>query len=413
MIFWIVAMAVTAVVAVALFWPLVRAGRAPTGSEENPDILVYRDQLAEVDNDLARGNLTKAVATQTRTEIARRLLGADKDASDGGPLVAGPGLAGQIAVGVLIVALAGSSILIYQRIGAAGAPDLPLAERRAVMARQQANRPSQVQIETQTGDFTEMESQSDPGYRDLVARLRIAAKQRPDDIKGHELLAEHEARLGHFAAANKAQARVIELKGSAAIAGDYTDLGELMIIAAGGYVSPEAENALATAIRLDRADPRARYYSGLDLAQNGRPDLAFELWSGLLDQGPDSAPWIAPIRRQIGDVARMAGIAFTPAPKVAPTPAPGPTQEQIDNSANMTASQRQDMIKTMVARLSTRLNADGGSADEWVRLVRAYAVLGQTEQARAALERAKSAFAGDATARAALDQAAKDAGISE
>ena len=51
------------------------------------------------------------------------------------------------------------------------------------------------------------------------------------------------------------------------------------------------------------------------------------------------------------------------------------------------------MIAGMVEGLAERLAADGGSAAEWSRLIRAYMVLGEQQKAREALAAAEAAYA--------------------
>ncbi len=413
MTFWLIALGAVAVVALFLLRPIMRRRAVDEAGAENLDLQVYRDQLAEVDSDLNRGVLSPDEAGRTRTEISRRILDADKLGHEARIAGRAPKYASRIMAGLVVVALLAGSAEIYRRIGANGDPDLPLSLARARMAEAQANRPSQATAEARAGDITSMAAKADPAYRALVAKLRKAVASRPDDLRGQQLLAEHEARLGNFAAAQKAQAKVIAIIGNKATAKDYTDLAELMIIAAGGYVSPEAERTLADAIDLDRNNPRARYYSGLDLAQNGRADLAYKLWMELLAEGPADAPWIKPIREQIADVARMAGRRpVAPATSTAPGPAaPGPTNDQIKAAGNLSAADRQDLIRTMVARLSGRLETEGGKAGEWARLINAYGVLGETGKARETVGKARIAHAGDVAALAIIDAAALKAGV--
>jgi cytochrome c-type biogenesis protein CcmH len=61
----------------------------------------------------------------------------------------------------------------------------------------------------------------------------------------------------------------------------------------------------------------------------------------------------------------------------------------------MSNEQRTTMIRGMVARLADRLKQDGSDVEGWLRLLRAYAVLGDQEQARAAADDARRALAGD------------------
>ena len=52
------------------------------------------------------------------------------------------------------------------------------------------------------------------------------------------------------------------------------------------------------------------------------------------------------------------------------------------------------MIGGMVSGLAERLAAEGGSAGEWSRLIRAYVVLGEQQKAQEALAAAEAAYAG-------------------
>ena len=62
----------------------------------------------------------------------------------------------------------------------------------------------------------------------------------------------------------------------------------------------------------------------------------------------------------------------------------------------------------MVASLDRRLTAKGGSADEWLRLVRSYSVLGDRKQASRTIDRARMALAADPASVARLDALAAE-----
>ena len=144
MMFWVFAALITVVVAVSLIAAL-RGGRERVMTGALSDISVYKDQLAEVDRDLARGVLTEAEADAVRTEIARRLLEADKRAAED-KVSATATLPAVVAV---VVVLIGGGALLYQQIGAPGYPDLPMAQRLAEIDAAAANRMGQVAAEAQ------------------------------------------------------------------------------------------------------------------------------------------------------------------------------------------------------------------------------------------------------------------------
>lgn len=403
MLFWTLSLAFAALVALALAVALFRAGSGR--AEAEADLQVYRDQLKEVERDLARGVIAGAEAERARVEISRKLLEADRNGRTAVTGTRGNRVVPLVLIGAAVV----GATALYQATGAPGYPDLPMAERIARAEAFHATRPSQADAEARAVLPERPEPAAD--YVALVERLRAAVAERPGDLTGQRLLARHEAVLGNFSAAIAAQKRVIELSGDAATAEDYAALADDQILAAGGYVSPEAEEALTKAMALDPENGTGRFYLGLMWAQTGRPDRTFALWRALLEEGPEEAPWIPTIRAEIGFLASAAGVRYTPPP--APGAAPGPDAAQMAAAAAMTPEERQQMIRGMVDQLSERLAAEGGSAEEWARLVSSLGVLGEAERAKDALVRAETALAGDAAGLATVRAAAVQAGVAE
>ncbi len=409
MLFWIVAIALACLVAGLMILALMRReGGAASGAR---DVDVYRDQLSEVDRDLARGVLSPEEAERLRVEVSRRLLDADR-AAEARQSARAPKGATLAAAALSLAVVAGGGALLYLQIGAPGYRDMPLSLRLAEADEIRANRPAQLDFEADLPPGMRIEVPPlDQQSRELIERLRTLTADRPDDLQGQMLLAQYEARVGDFSAAWQAQERVIALKGDAATAQDYADLADLMVLAAGGYVSPEAERALTEALRRDVRNGPARYYSGLLLAQTGRPDLAFGLWEQLLRDSTPDAPWVPSIRAQIEDLAAEAGVRFELPPLAEAPVGPGPTREQVEAAAEMTVEERMEMIRGMVAGLSERLASEGGPPEDWARLIGALGVLGETEQAGAIWAEAQAVFADAPEALEMLASAAARAGL--
>ncbi len=399
--FWLIAAAVTLAVAAVLLRAMARAGDDLRAAAEF-DIKVYKDQLAEIERDLTRGTLPPEEADRQRAEVSRRLLEADRAAQGGTAPVRRGGV--PIAAAVVAVILAGA-FLAYDRLGAPGYPDLPLSLRMQMSEDMRAARPDQATAEAQA---PKPEAQPvDPAFADLIDKLRAAVAERPTDVKGLELLASNEARLGNLPAARKAMELLVAAKGDQATADDHAALAEVMIVAAAGAVTPEAEQALTRALQLDPDNGTARFYSGVLMAQIGRYDMTFRLWEPLLEKGPQDAPWIAPIRAQIEDIAFRAGEKYT-LPEAA---MPGPSAEDVAAAAEMSAEDRQAMIEGMVAQLDTRLQDEGGSPEEWARLVNALVQLDRLPDAQAAYDRSKEALKGDTVGTSALRELAVTSGL--
>jgi len=408
MTFWIISVAIALVVALFMTRALLVGGK----TDEHPaayDLRVYQDQLKEVDRDLERGIVSVEDAERARTEISRKILAADaklKEVEQSGDSGAGRS---PLVVLVIAVVCIGGALGVYWQLGAPGYGDYGIKFRIAEAQDIREKRPTQADIESGLPNLP-----ADNGFPadvlELIEKLRQAVANNPDDIQGLTLLASNEARLSNFSAAYNAQARLIEVKGADVTVEDYVTLGELLILAADGYVSPEAEAALTRALRLDEKHPVARYYMGLLMAQTGRPDVTFRVWRELLNEGPENAPWIAPIRSQIMDAAAWAGVDYE-LPQVAPIA--GPSAEDIAAAGEMDAEDQQAMIRGMVQRLSDRLASEGGSATEWAQLISALGILGDTDQARAIWAEAQAVFASDPAGLEQVRAGAKRAGVTE
>ena len=81
MILWIAYAVVVAAVIGVLVRPML-SDRDDTASTEEADLAVYRDQLAEVEAELDRGQLEEAEAESARRELARRLIRRSDDAKE-------------------------------------------------------------------------------------------------------------------------------------------------------------------------------------------------------------------------------------------------------------------------------------------------------------------------------------------
>jgi cytochrome c-type biogenesis protein CcmH len=80
-------------------------------------------------------------------------------------------------------------------------------------------------------------------------------------------------------------------------------------------------------------------------------------------------------------------------------------------AAELTPQQRNDMVRGMVDRLAERLKRDGSDLDGWLRLVRAYTVLGEPDKARAAASDARRALAPEPDKLRRLDELMKGLGL--
>ncbi|MEL6794612.1 MAG: tetratricopeptide repeat protein, partial [Pseudomonadota bacterium] len=216
----------------------------------------------------------------------------------------------------------------------------------------------------------------------------------PDDEQGVFLYARSLMNLGRFADAWPQFEKLIDLRDDRVEADVYAGYSEAMILAAGGYISPEAEDALLQVLKREPTNPSARYYLGHLHAQAGDPQLAESVWVTLLQESPPGAPWVQPIRAELNrlGLGPRGGDGL-----------PGPTQDELAAAQNIPPQDQQAMVADMVNRLAERLATEGGSVAEWRRLIRSYSVLGDGAKAQEAMANARAAFANDPAALAALD----------
>lgn len=402
-IFWAAAGVITLTVAVIL----LRAIRNKDAQELEPvafDQRVYRDQLAEIERDQARGVIAGDEAKRLRSEVARRLLATDR--VDAAPEVRTSGPASVLVLGAMAVLLA-AGFGGYALLGQPGYGDLPLKARITLAEERRAERPKQAALEAALPARPPLEA-VDPAFVELVEKLRAAVANRPDDLQGQMLLARNEANLGNLTAAYQAQDRVLAIKGADATDADILTQATLMVQAADGQVSPEAEALFQSVLARTPSNDTALFFTGIVNMQVGRYDLAFGYWNKLLEAAPADSPWRPEVTARMEALADVAGVKYQPA--AAPA-LPGPDAAAVAAAQDMSPEERQAMIRNMVEGLNDRLATEGGSAEEWARLITALANLGEKDRAAAIYAEAQKKFEGRTVELSGLKEAAVQAGV--
>lgn len=375
MTLWLILALMTAAAIFSVLWPLSRHGRDGMTDRNGSgnDLAVYRDQLGEIDRDLAAGLIGTQEAEAARIEVSRRLLAAAEEAGQAGAVAPGAAVWRRRSASLAaLIALPLVAVSLYLSFGSPQLPGFPLAAR--------SNQPP----ETRSIDS-------------MVAQVEAHLERNPEDGRGWEVLAPVYMRGGRFNEAVRARSNALRLLGSTAQR--EADLGEAMVAAADGMVTAEAKAAFARALALDGADVKAHYYTGLAAEQDGKPEEAARIWRELLTKAPANAPYRPLVQSSLARVD----------PKTPPPP--GPSAEDVAAAQQLTPEQRGEMIRGMVERLAERLKADGSDVDGWLRLLRAYTVLGERDKARAALVDARKAIGEDAGGRKQIDDLARELGI--
>jgi cytochrome c-type biogenesis protein CcmH len=353
MTLWIIFAVMTAAAVLAVLWPL---GQKPSAARGGSDRLVYQDQLQEIDRDRAAGLIGNVEADSARVEISRRLLAAADTERPVSPDIAAaaPAWRRRAAVVAAIIVVPAIALGLYLKLGS---PDIP-------------GQSAFVRVSTPQGNQS---------VASLISRIEQHLANNPNDGQGWEVIAPVYLRMGRFDDAVTARQKSLALNGDTPAR--EADLGEALVAATNGVVTDEAKQVFQKAVAGDARESKARYFLGLADEQDGNRDAAAAKWRALLDDGPPDAPWVAYVRAAL---ARVSGEAVGGI---------GPGAGDVASAENMNDAERTQMIRGMVQRLADRLHTDGGDVEGWLRLVRAYVLLGDREQAKNAAADARRALA--------------------
>jgi cytochrome c-type biogenesis protein CcmH len=365
MTLWFVFALMTVAAILAVLWPLGRGSSAQAGGSE---AVVYRDQLAEIDRDVAAGLIGVSEAEAARVEIGRRLLAA-ADGERDLPVRSNLGLRRASAI-VALVGLPIAAVTFYLAFGSPRLGDFPLASR------------------THTADVNQP-------LDNMVAQVEAHLEKNPADGRGWTVLAPVLARLGRYDDAVRAYRNAITYVGDSAER--RSDLGEALAGAAGGVVTAEAKAEFERAVAQSAGEPKANYFLGLAAEQDGRQADAAAIWRGLLAKAPADAPWRPLIEAALARVGDPA--------------APALSNDAMAAAKDMNEADRGAMIRGMVDRLATRLKQNGDDVEGWLRLVRAYMVMGERDKALSALVEARQAVASDTERLRQLNDGLKNLGL--
>ena len=352
-LFWIFAIVMTAIACAALYYAARgrRVNKVPAGADDATSAH-FRLQLKEIEGDIAAGRLGEAEGVAAKGELARELI---RMQGETGRAVGGE------RPWVVPAALLATALLTfgaYSLLGNPGLPSMPLSERPAL--------PPELDLD------------------DAIARIEAQLAKTPDDVRGWSVVAPVYMQQQRFADAANAYRRVIELSG--ATADLETNLGEALMMQAGGDPTGEPMRLFESAAARDPRHIRSRFYIAGESTRAGQFEAAVRQWNEIIALGTPQDTWLESAKAGLS--AALDGLN-----SVRP-------ETTLDDAA----------IRGMVESLATRLYENGGSIEEWTRLVRSRMVLGDTEAAQLDYDRARAAYP-DAALRTELDVLAADNGL--
>ncbi|NLS21407.1 c-type cytochrome biogenesis protein CcmI, partial [Rhizobium sp. P40RR-XXII] len=267
MIIWIIFAALATAVTAALLRPLSTPRAAFPGGSVGAG-RVYRDQLSELESELASGQILPAEYQLAKAEIARRLFrAADASASHDLATSTRPMFWMKLAIAAF---LSLGSISLYVVLGS---PDL---SSKALQHR--LNEPGR-------------------GLAILIRKTEEHLARTPGDGRGWDVIAPIYLRSGRLVDALSAYYNAIRLLGPSV--GRLDGLAETLTTASNGIVTAEARSVLQQSQALDAANPRTLFYLALALEQEGKAAEAKTAFEALAKQSPPDAPWLAAVGEHI------------------------------------------------------------------------------------------------------------------
>ena len=269
-----------------LAWPLLRRSTPAGVSTRQLTAAVYRNKLAELDQDLAAGSLSPADHELSRAELQRRLLedssAAEADAA--APLATAPA--------TVAAALPRSKALLLSL-----ATLLPLATVGLYLA---IGKPEAIQPADPHGGRQISRTEIDA----MVAGLAAKLEKEPDNHRGWAMLGRSYKTMGRFQEAAQAYARTGPmLDNSADLLVDYADA----VAAAHNGFNPQALQLLDKALKLDPNQLQGLWMRGTAAFQAGRFDAAIADWEKLLSQLPAESEDAKAIQGNIAQAKKQAG----------------------------------------------------------------------------------------------------------
>jgi len=352
-LFWVVA-GVLASAAAGLV--LSRAGQAAREEPVDPTSAVYRRQLAEIDDLADRGLIAEAERKSAHAEAGRRLLGA----ADAPVQTWAAGSQGRGFVMAAVVLASAGALGAYVIVGQPGMADAPFTRR---LAEWRAADPSSL------------------NPLQLAAVLSRLTRERPNDPEAFYYLAVAEGAAQNPAEAVRAMRHAVQLAPHRA---DLWELfGQALVAQAGGQVTSEAQQAFREALKRDPKSIAARFHLARAQIDSGDRAAGVAAWRALLADLPADDFRRQPLVEAIAQAeGQPVGKAALPEAQLA-------------------------MIQGMVQGLAEKLSSSPDDPEGWVRLVRAYAVLGEAAKRDEALRQARQRYAGKPETLAQLDAAAR------
>jgi len=282
-LFWAIGAALAAVALGLAARPLWRRRAPGAVSRDAMNAAVYREQLRELDADLAAGAIAQADHDRARDELNRRVI---EDVSQPGERAA-PGGNRLVAYSVLAVPLV--ALGVYFAVG-----------NPAVIVLEDDAQATQRQIEA------------------MVERLAARLKENPDDVEGWKMLGRSYSVLGRFRDAIDAYTRAAAR--APRDADVLVDLADVLAMANGQRLAGDPEKLVERALQIDPKNLKGLALAGTAAFDRGDFARAAALWERMLPLVAADSEDARVVRENVAQARAKAGAAVKLAGTVSLSP---------------------------------------------------------------------------------------------
>jgi len=313
-IFWILAGGLALLAISFVVAPLLRrSGPEADVDQDQVNLALFKQQLGELDNDLAAGKLEQHEYDAARRDLERELL-YDIGGTATAPKTARTG--GRWAAAALAVCVPLLAVGLYQVIG-----------HQEMISQTQPSEPSTI-ANAHAGGADGM-----PPLDVLVERLAERMEQNPDDLEGWIMLGRTYFTLGQPKPALAAIERAY------ALAPNNTEvmlhLAEATAANQGKSLEGRPAELVAQVLKQEPDNPSARWLSGMIAFQRGQYNAAIVNWQRVLAQLDPTAEQAVDLRGLIEQARQRAGAPPTSGESPVQLAA---TDQPADTPATSTAS---------------------------------------------------------------------------
>ena len=365
---WLILAALTSAFAVAVGWPILRPVLHKTRQQSRDQLAqIFAREKAAVERDLANGTIDEITASDVLRELDRRTVSDLRAIERTLELRTRPHA---FVAGAAVALVLFGSFGLYMVVGSPEMPQILQAHHKTLQEQQKLA----IDVKQRESDLNS-----------AIERIGAHLNRNPNDQQAKIMLARAYFVLGDVRSAYNVLTIAAEQHTNNANVRAL--LAEAIIVLADGIVTDEAADHIAAALIIDPNQDTALYYQGwIYLRDQNIPQLV-KTWTRLLGIAPKNAPYVNDISRRLAAIKSASeshGNIAANLPPLAQSSgaiAPELSEDVVRDAMKMAADDRAAFIDSMVAKLADRLRDDPDDIDGWLRLGRAYEVLGRPADA--------------------------------